>query len=46
MSYVTSVNETQEKLSTFVQKLQEKHQDIYVILAPPRCSSTAFARVF
>jgi hypothetical protein len=46
MNDVTSVNETQEKLSAFGKKLQEKHQDIYVIIAPPRCSSTAFARVF
>jgi hypothetical protein len=28
------------------QAIKEKYDEIYVILSPPRCSSTAFARVF
>ncbi len=27
-------------------KYRERHEQIYVIVSPPRCSSTAFARVF
>jgi hypothetical protein len=27
-------------------KLREKHDDVFVIVSPPRCSSTALARVF
>lgn len=29
-----------------VQEIRKKYQEIYVIISPPRCSSTAFARVF
>ena len=27
-------------------KYRERHENVYVIVSPPRCSSTAFARVF
>jgi Sulfotransferase domain len=30
----------------FLERFRDKHKDVYVILGPPRCSSTAFARVF
>lgn len=29
-----------------LQKVKEKHSNIYIIISPPRCSSTAFSRVF
>ena len=32
--------------SSMLQKLRHKHDRVYVIVSPPRCSSTAFARVF
>jgi hypothetical protein len=32
--------------STLFDNVSRKHSDIYVIVSPPRCSSTAFARVF
>jgi hypothetical protein len=28
------------------ESIRERYDDVYVILSPPRCSSTAFARVF
>lgn len=31
---------------TYFQAIRERYDEIYVILSPPRCSSTAFARVF
>lgn len=33
-------------LRSFLQTTRETYREIYSILAPPRCSSTAFARVF
>jgi hypothetical protein len=33
-------------LSVFRENMRRKYQEIYVVIAPPRCSSTAFARVF
>ena len=30
----------------FLERFREKHEQVYVILGPPRSSSTAFARVF
>ena len=35
-----------EVLLTNIERLKQKHGNIYVIVAPPRCSSTALARVF
>lgn len=34
------------KFSGLLQEIKDKYQDIYIILSPPRCSSTAFSRVF
>lgn len=41
-----SLDRTNDKLGQSLRRIQQSYRDIFLILSPPRCSSTAFARVF